>query len=77
MEMWKLDSVFLKIGQFSLFPFNCRKVGRVQLSSNFFLLLSLISHSRTRFEHIFLKNTSKVEILQWWKKRLWKDFDIS
>ena len=77
MEMWKLDSVFLKIGQFSLLPFNCRKVGRVQLSYNFLLLLSLISHPRTRFEHIFLKNTSKVEILQWSKKRLWKVFDIS
>ena len=72
--MWKLDSVFLKIGQFSLLPFNCRKVGRVQLSSNFFLLLALISHPRTRFEHIFLKNTSKVEILQWSKKKTLKGF---
>ena len=40
----KMDSVFLKIGQFSPLQFNCRKVGRVQLSSNFFLLLSLILH---------------------------------
>ena len=41
MEMWKLDSVFLKIWQFSPYPFNCKKFGRVQLSSNFLLLLSL------------------------------------
>ena len=34
-------------------PFNCRKVGRVQLSSNFFVLLSLIRHSRARFEDFF------------------------
>ena len=55
---WKcilnLDSVFKKIGQFSLLPFTCRKVGHVKLSSIFFLLLSLISHSRVRFEN-FLK----------------------
>ena len=45
-------------------PFNRRKVRHVQLSSNFFLLLSLISHSRARFEYVFLKkDTSKVEIL--------------
>ena len=53
----KLDCVFLKNWQFSPHPFNCRKVGCVQLSSNFFLLLSLISHSRARFKHAFLKKT--------------------
>ena len=43
---------FKKLETFHLspIPFNCRKVGRVQLSSNFFLSLSLISHSRARFE---------------------------
>ena len=45
--------------QFLPHPFNCRKVGRVQLSSNFYPLLSLISHSRTRFEHGFLKTDIK------------------
>ena len=50
-----MDSAFLKIGQFSPIPFNSRKVGCVQLSSNFFLLLSLILHSRLRFEHVFFK----------------------
>ena len=43
-------------------PFNCGKVGRVEISSNFFLLLSLISDSLTRFEHVFLKT-----IHQKWK----------
>ena len=38
-----MDIVFLKIWQFSPHPFNCKKVGRVQLSSNFLLLLSLIA----------------------------------
>ena len=32
-----MDSVFLKIWQFPPHPFNCRKFGRVQLSSNFLL----------------------------------------
>ena len=54
-----MDSAY---GQFSPLPFNCRKVGRVQLSSSFFLLLSLISHSRATFEHVFFKN-----IHQKWK----------
>ena len=36
-----MDSVFLKIWIFSPHPFNCKKLGRVELSSNFLLLLSL------------------------------------
>ena len=38
-----MDSIFLKIWQFSPHPFNCKKVVRVQLSSKFLLLLSLIA----------------------------------
>ena len=41
--MWKLDSIFQKIWEFSPHPFNCKKVVRVQLSSKFLLLLSLIA----------------------------------
>ena len=71
-----MDSVFWKIGQFLPLPFSCRKV-RVQLSSSFFVLLSLISHSGARFEHVFYwKNTSKVGIIQRRKTRLWKIFKI-
>ena len=50
----KIGECILKyFKQFLRHPFNCRNVGQVQLSSNFFLLLSLISHSRARFEHAF------------------------
>ena len=38
-----MDSVFQKIWQFTPHPFNCKKVGRVQHSSNFLILLSLIA----------------------------------
>ena len=38
-----MNIVILKIWQFSPHPFNCKKVGRVQLLSNFLLLLSLIA----------------------------------
>ena len=38
-----MDIVFLKIWQFSPHPFSRKKVGRVQLSSNFLLLLSVIA----------------------------------
>ena len=31
-------------------------MGYAQLSSNFLLSLSLIPHSRTRFEHVFFRN---------------------
>ena len=51
-----MDSVFLKNWQFSPHLFNCKKIGRVQLSSNFWLLLALIAivitltcEIRTRF----------------------------
>ena len=37
-----MDSVFLKNWQISPHLFNCKKVGRVQLSSNFWLFLALI-----------------------------------
>ena len=57
-----MDSVFLKVWQFSPLPFNCRKVGYALLSSNFFLLLSLISHSPARVEQVFFRN-----IHQKWK----------
>ena len=46
-----MDSVFLKICQFLSHPFNCRKVERVHLSSKFFVLPSLISHSCAGLEH--------------------------
>ena len=72
--MWKFDSVFKKIWHFSPHPFNCRKIGYVHLSSNIFLLLSLISDSRARFEYVYIQIyvyicliwicTWKVEILQ-------------
>ena len=52
MEMWKLDNAFLKNWQFSSHSFNCRKVGRVQLSYNFFILLSLLSHSVAISEYV-------------------------
>ena len=51
----KIELCLLKNWTFSPLPFNCKKAGRVQLSSNFFLLLSPISHSRARFEHVFEK----------------------
>ena len=44
-----------KIGQISPIPFNCRNVGRVQLSFN--------------LNTFFKKNTSEVEILQRRKTR--------
>ena len=54
-----MDSVFLKNWQLSPHPFNCKKVGHVQLSSNFLLLLSLIAIVMTLTCDIwthFLKN---------------------
>ena len=74
MELEKLDSVFWKILQFSPHPFNCRKVGRVQLSSNFFLLLSLISHSHARFEYVFQKTYIKSGNTTEKKNKTLKDF---
>ena len=62
------------IGQFSPLPFICRKVGRVQLSSSFFLLLSLISRSRTRFEHVFLKKYIKSGNITERKNKTFKRF---
>ena len=53
---------FEKFDNSHLFRFNCRKVGYALPSSNFFLLLSLISHSRARFEHVLFRN-----IHQKWK----------
>ena len=53
MKTRKWDSLFLKIWQFSHHPFNCRKLGPVQLSSNFFLLLLLISYSRANCQTNF------------------------
>ena len=48
---WQFDSwTFSQLDSLQL------TVRRVQLSSNFFLLLSLISHSCARFEDVFLKN---------------------
>ena len=47
---------------------------RVQLSSNFFLLLSLISHSRPRFEHVVLKKCIKSGNITDKKNRILKDF---
>ena len=43
---WKCKNwivYFKKIDNFSPHPFNRKKVGRVQLSSNFLLMLSLIA----------------------------------
>ena len=81
MEMLKLDSVFLKIWQFSPHPFNCKKVGSVQLSSNFLPLLSLIAIVITLMCEIWTcflkKHVSKVGIVQRRKTRLWKTFNIS
>ena len=54
-----MDIIFKKIWQFSPHPFNCKKVGHVQLSSNFLLLLSLIAIVMTLTCDIwthFLKN---------------------
>ena len=48
--------------QISPFPFNCRKVRRAQLSSIFFLLVSLISQTGGRSEQFFFK-----KIHQKWK----------
>ena len=59
--------------QFLPHPFNCRKVGRVQLSSNFYPLLLLISHSRTRFEHAFLKTDIKSGNIIEKKNKILKD----
>ena len=62
MEVSKLDSVFKKLDNFNLFHLIAEKL---DVSSNFFLLLSLISHSCARFGYSFLHgSTSKVEILQ-------------
>ena len=41
MENWIV--YFKKFDSFTPHPFNCKKVGRVQLSSNFLILLSLIA----------------------------------
>ena len=69
------NCVFLKNCQFSPHPSNCGKVGRVQLSSNFFLLSSLISHSHAKFEQIFFKKiyTKSGKITEK-KNKTWKDF---
>ena len=40
---WKCKNWIVYFKKFSPHPFNCKKVGRVQLSSNFLLLLSLIA----------------------------------
>ena len=62
---WKCKNWILYFKKFSPHPFNCKKVGRVQLSSNFLLLLSLIAIVITLTCEIwtrFLKN-----IHQKWK----------
>ena len=69
-----MDSVFWKIWQYLPHSFNCWKVGRVQLSSNFFLLLSLILHSRVGFEHAFLKTYIKSGNITEKKNKTLKDF---
>ena len=51
---WNVKLGYCILKNLTIFT-NRRKVGRVQLSSNFFLLLSLITHSRARFEHVFFK----------------------
>ena len=63
-----------KIGQFSPLPFSCRKVGRAQLSSIFFLLVSLISQTGARFEHVFLKKYIKSGNITEKKYKILKDF---
>ena len=53
---WKCKSwigYFKKFDNFHLIHLIVKEVGRVQLSSNILLLLSLLSHSRARFEHGF------------------------
>ena len=71
---WKCKNWIVYFKKFSPHPFNCKKVGRVQLSFNFLLLLSLIAIVNTITCEIltrFLKkHTSKVGILQRRKTRL-------
>ena len=63
--------------QFSPHLFNCKKAGRVQLSSNFLLLLSLIAIVITLTCYIwtpfFKTHASKVEIIQRKKNKTLKD----
>ena len=42
MDRWKLDSVNAKLDELTAVPTSWKKVGSVQLSSNFFLLCFLI-----------------------------------
>ena len=55
-----MDCIFLKIWEFLRHPFNCKKVGCVQLSSNFLLLLSLIANVITRTCEIWTRFLKKV-----------------
>ena len=55
-----MDSVSEKIWQLSPHSFNCRKVRRVQLSSNFLLLLSQFQNHVRDLNTFFEKHTSKV-----------------
>ena len=77
---WKCKNwiaYFKIIWQFSPHPFNFSKVGRVQLSFNFLLLLSIISHSLARFEHVFLKIYIKSGNIIEKKNKTLKYFNIS
>ena len=47
---------------FIFHPFNCRKVGPVQLSCSLFLLLPLILNSRARFQYAFKKHIKSANI---------------
>ena len=60
--------------QISPFPFNCRKVGRAQLSSIFFLLVSLISQTGARSEQFFFKKYIKSGNITEKKYKILKDF---
>ena len=60
--------------QISPFPFNCRKVRRAQLSSIFFLLVSLISQTGARSEQFFLKKYIKSGNITEKKYKILKDF---
>ena len=56
-----MDSVFLKIWQFSPHLLIVEKLDVFNFHRIFFLLLSLMTHSRARFKHVFLKIYIKSE----------------